>query len=35
MKRIAVPINEEGMLDSHFGHCKYFAIIDVEDNKIT
>jgi len=34
MKRIAVPINENGILDEHFGHCKYFAIIDVQENKI-
>jgi predicted Fe-Mo cluster-binding NifX family protein len=35
MKRIAIPVNENGILDAHFGHCKYFAIIDVEDNKIS
>ncbi|NLO04073.1 MAG: ATPase [Bacteroidales bacterium] len=35
MKRIAVPINENGILHSHFGHCKYFALIDVEENKIS
>jgi len=34
MKRIAVPINEDGILDQHFGHCKYFAIIDIEDHQI-
>ncbi len=35
MKKIAVPVDENGMLDSHFGHCKYFALIDVENNKIS
>ncbi len=32
-KRIAVPI-ENGKLCSHFGGCKSFAFIDVEDNKV-
>lgn len=35
MKKIAIPITEEGILDGHFGHCKYFALITVEDNTIT
>lgn len=30
---IAVPL-ENGQLCSHFGHCKQFAIIDVENNVI-
>lgn len=33
-KKIAIPVNNEGMLDGHFGHCKYFALIDVKNNKI-
>lgn len=33
-KKIAIPVNGEGMLDGHFGHCKYFAIIDVINDKI-
>ena len=33
-KRIAVPVNNNGMLDGHFGHCKFFALIDVQDNTI-
>ena len=33
-KRIAIPINESGILDGHFGHCKYFALIDVEGKNI-
>jgi len=35
MRRIAVPIDESGITDSHFGHCKYFALIDVDDHKIS
>ena len=33
-KKIAIPVNSEGLLDSHFGHCKYFALIEVQDDKI-
>ena len=32
--RIAVPIDNNGMLDNHFGHCKFMSIMDVEDGKI-
>jgi len=34
MKKIAVPTDTTGMLDSHFGHCKFFTIIDVQDGQI-
>ncbi len=30
-KRIAIPVNENGILDGHFGHCKFFALIDLEE----
>ena len=33
-KKIAVPVNESGVLDSHFGHCKFFALLSVSDGKI-
>ncbi|HYQ59177.1 MAG TPA: NifB/NifX family molybdenum-iron cluster-binding protein [Draconibacterium sp.] len=33
-KKIAVPVDESGILDGHFGHCKYFALLDVEDTII-
>ncbi|WP_297089648.1 NifB/NifX family molybdenum-iron cluster-binding protein [uncultured Draconibacterium sp.] len=33
-KKIAVPVDENGILDGHFGHCKYFALIDIENGKI-
>ncbi|MDX8339835.1 NifB/NifX family molybdenum-iron cluster-binding protein [Draconibacterium sp. IB214405] len=33
-KKIAVPVDESGILDGHFGHCKYFAVLDVEDSTI-
>ena len=32
--KIAIPVNNEGMLDTHFGHCKYFTLIKVLDGKI-
>ncbi|MBN1821433.1 MAG: ATPase [Prolixibacteraceae bacterium] len=31
-KKIAVPVNSEGNLDSHFGHCKFFVLLSC-DNK--
>jgi predicted Fe-Mo cluster-binding NifX family protein len=34
MKKIAIPVDENGILDAHFGHCKYFALVLVEDGKI-
>ena len=33
-KRIAVPVDENIMLDAHFGHCKYFALFEIENDKI-
>ncbi len=33
-KKIAIPVDEAGVLDAHFGHCKYFALLDEEDGKI-
>jgi predicted Fe-Mo cluster-binding NifX family protein len=32
--KIAIPVDQNGMLDIHFGHCRKFVIIDVKDNKI-
>ncbi len=34
IKKIAIPIDESGILNAHFGHCKFFAFINVEDDKI-
>ncbi|WP_319509594.1 NifB/NifX family molybdenum-iron cluster-binding protein [uncultured Draconibacterium sp.] len=33
-KKIAVPVDENGILDGHFGHCKFFALIDVDETTI-
>lgn len=33
MKRIAIPTTE-GQLDAHFGHCKQFAMLEIENNEI-
>jgi predicted Fe-Mo cluster-binding NifX family protein len=30
-KKIAVPVDGENNLDAHFGHCKYFALIVVDE----
>lgn len=32
-KLIAVP-SSDGMLDEHFGHCRQFALLSVEDDRI-
>jgi len=32
-KKIAVPIDDSGILDSHFGHCKFFSILNEEGGK--
>ena len=32
-KLIAVP-SSNGLLDEHFGHCRQFALLSVEDDKI-
>ena len=34
IQKIAVPVDENGILDAHFGHCKYFTILDVEEEKV-
>jgi len=34
-KKIAVPADENGVLDSHFGHCRFFNIFEITDNQIT
>ncbi len=31
--KFAIPL-AEGKLTAHFGHCREFALVDVEDNKI-
>ena len=33
-KKIAIPTSD-GLLDAHFGHCKQFALVEVEHNEIT
>ena len=30
-KKIAIPVDENGILDTHFGHCIAFIIISVEN----
>jgi predicted Fe-Mo cluster-binding NifX family protein len=34
IKTIAIPVNEQGILDAHFGHCKFFMLIQTDDNRI-
>jgi len=33
-KKIAIPVDENGILDGHFGHCKFFALLNIEGNTI-
>ncbi len=33
-RKIAVPADENGNLDSHFGHSRYFEIFETIDNQI-
>jgi len=33
MRKIAIP-TENGVLSTHFGHCKHFTLIDVKENSI-
>lgn len=33
-KMIAIPTSE-GKLDGHFGHCKQFAMVEIENQNIT
>ena len=33
-KKIAVPVDANGILDAHFGHCKFFAVLDVIGSNI-
>lgn len=32
--KIAVPVDETGHLDSHFGHCRYFAFLSAEEGEV-
>ncbi len=35
MKKIAVPLTDNGLVDSHFGHCEYYGIFTIsEKNEI-
>lgn len=34
MQKIAIPVDENGILDAHFGHCKYFVLAQIENDSI-
>jgi predicted Fe-Mo cluster-binding NifX family protein len=34
MKKIIAVPTSEGSLDAHFGHCKQFAMVELEDKEI-
>lgn len=33
-QKIAIPVDENGILDGHFGHCKFFAVMSVENGTL-
>jgi len=33
--KIAVPTKEGNQIDNHFGHCEFYSIFTVENNKVT
>ncbi len=33
-KKIAIPVKENGILESHFGHTRLFVIYQIKDDKI-
>ena len=33
-RKYAIPVNN-GLLDEHFGHCRQFVLIEVEDGKVS
>jgi len=33
-KKIAVPVDGEGILDGHFGHCKFFAVFETQEGSV-
>ena len=33
-QKLAIPVDSSGKLDEHFGHCKYFILIDIDDQYI-
>jgi len=33
-KKIAIPVDTQNMLDAHFGHCSYFAILNIENETL-
>lgn len=34
IKKIAIPVDNSGILDGHFGHCKFFAIVTIQSGEI-
>jgi len=34
MKRLFAVPSSNGLLDEHFGHCRQFALLKVEDNQV-
>lgn len=33
-KKIAIPVDNQDILDAHFGHCAFFAVLNLENETI-
>ncbi|MCK3684919.1 NifB/NifX family molybdenum-iron cluster-binding protein [Maribellus sp. YY47] len=33
-KKIAIPVDQNHILDGHFGHCQYFSLLTLDDQQI-
>lgn len=33
-QKIAIPVDENQVLDGHFGHCKYFALFTINNETV-
>ncbi len=33
-KKIAIPVDQNGILDAHFGHCRFFVLLNIENKEI-
>ncbi|GAF05300.1 NifB/NifX family molybdenum-iron cluster-binding protein [Saccharicrinis fermentans] len=33
-QKVAIPVDNEDVLDAHFGHCKFFYIANISDGKV-
>ncbi len=34
-RKIAIPVDDQEVLDAHFGHCKFFMLMDTDGTSVT